>query len=390
MNLKRVSSIDALRGFALLGILLVNMMHFQYATETKEVISQFPYFNENVYYAIRILLQGSFLTMFAFIFGFSIMQFYHSRLTKQLSYKKPLVKRGIATLLIGLLHFLLIWEGDILTSYGFMIIISVFFIHVNEKILKILTYVMFAIYLLFNAFLRYTSDNLISLGSELSGTMTYIEGTYLDMLNGRLLFGMDEVLISPIINFIVYLINISTVPTLLMAFVFLGMLLAKRDILGKQKFTHIKAIYWIPLLVIGLGLKFGLLLSNFWGMLLLSIGAALLTFGYVYLFLFLYDKVFHHRIKLVFESVGKMSISNYITTSIVMTTLFSGYGFGLATKLGLLNGIWVALLLYVLQAIVSYFWMTKFKQGPIEYLMRLWIYSDDKKKPVNESTTMTS
>lgn len=390
MNLNRVTSIDALRGFALLGILLVNMMHFQYATESKDVISQYPFFSEEIFYSIKILLQGSFLSMFAFIFGFSIMKFYQSRVVKQISFKLPLIKRGIALFLLGLIHYIFIWEGDILTSYGFMIIVVVFFVNSSEKVLKILALVMFVFYLLLNTVMRLSAESSILQQSQMLDSQLYASGTYVDMLNNRLLFGLDSVLGSHIVNFIVHIMNVTTVPIVLLPFAIIGMIVAKRDYEGKQAFKSIGARYFVPLVIVGVLLKSALLFNNFGGMFLLSIGAAVLTFGYIYLFLFGYEKLFHSRIKLAFESIGKMSISNYIFQSIVLTTLFANYGFGLAGKVGLLYGCLIAIALYVSQAILSLLYFKFFKQGPLEYVIRLWIYSGDKKSQQNKSKTTIS
>src|SRR5690606_22196557 len=113
--------------------------------------------------------------------------------------------------LLGLIHYIFIWEGDILTSYGFMIIVVVFFVNSSEKVLKILALVMFVFYLLLNTVMRLSAESSILQQSQMLDSQLYASGTYVDMLNNRLLFGLDSVLGSHIVNFIVHIMNVTTV-----------------------------------------------------------------------------------------------------------------------------------------------------------------------------------
>lgn len=379
MNINRVHSIDALRGFALLGILIVNMMHFQYATEHLGVLSSKPYFNEAMLYVIKILFQGSFLTLFAFLFGFSIMQFTYSRRNKLLPQNLPIFKRGLALFIIGLVHYIFIWPGDILASYGVMILFFLALVHAEFKVLKIFMYIFFPIYFLLNTAMRFSSNSSTDLNNQIQHNLIYSTGTYSEVFNLRLTFGLGEIYFSPLVNFFLHMFNVVMVPLVLIPFAIYGMYVSKQQLENIKPFKATSVKIWLPITIIGVALKSGVLLGNFIGMVCLTLGSILTTYGYMHMFLTLHQNVFSEKLKLVFESVGKMTISNYLAQSVILTLLFSHYGLGLSGKVGLFGGLIIAIVLFVLQGITSYFIIKKFKQGPMEYLIRKFIYSGDKK-----------
>ena len=75
-----------------------------------------------------------------------------------------------------------------------------------------------------------------------------------------------------------------------------------------------------------------------------------------------------------FAAVGRMALSNYLTHSIVMTTVFYGYGLGLYADVPRLwqQGFVVAMIW--VQLIVSPWWLTRFRFGPVEWLWRSLTY----------------
>jgi uncharacterized protein len=72
--------------------------------------------------------------------------------------------------------------------------------------------------------------------------------------------------------------------------------------------------------------------------------------------------------------VGRMAFTNYITQSIVCTTIFYGFGLGLYDKLSPLAGTGIVFTLYGLQIILSRIWLTHFRYGPLEWLWRTLTY----------------
>src|SRR5690606_11382521 len=73
-------------------------------------------------------------------------------------------------------------------------------------------------------------------------------------------------------------------------------------------------------------------------------------------------------------SAGRMSLSNYLAQTIVLTTLFYGYGFALYGRIGPATALLIALVLYIAQLVVSVLWMNRFTYGPMELLWRKGTY----------------
>jgi len=105
----RISTIDGLRGFALLGILIVNITTFR---------SGNPAFTGANWWADRLilgLLQGKFILIYSFLFGLGFaLQLEHAG---DRAYQRRYFRRLLGLLLLGVAHFVLLWEGDILLSY---------------------------------------------------------------------------------------------------------------------------------------------------------------------------------------------------------------------------------------------------------------------------------
>ncbi len=72
--------------------------------------------------------------------------------------------------------------------------------------------------------------------------------------------------------------------------------------------------------------------------------------------------------------VGRMALTNYLLQTVVCTTLFYGYGFGLYGKIGIAGGIFLTVVIYALQIPLSKWWLTHFRFGPMEWLWRSATY----------------
>jgi uncharacterized protein len=73
-------------------------------------------------------------------------------------------------------------------------------------------------------------------------------------------------------------------------------------------------------------------------------------------------------------AVGRMALSNYLTHSIVCTTLFYGYGFGLFGTINRTGLAAIVLSIWIVQFVVSPIWLKSFRFGPAEWLWRSLTY----------------
>ncbi|MCB0113575.1 MAG: DUF418 domain-containing protein, partial [Caldilineaceae bacterium] len=106
----------------------------------------------------------------------------------------------------------------------------------------------------------------------------------------------------------------------------------------------------------------------------LNIGSVLLSMSYVAGIMLISQSNRGHRILAPLAPVGRMALTNYLTHSIVMTTLAYGYGFGLFGQVGLALGFVMAVALYAVQIPLSRWWLSRFRFGPFEWLWRTLTY----------------
>ena len=114
---ERVQVIDMLRGFALLGILLVNMQFFNtpsylLSTEARQLAPV----DRVATWLINFFAEGKFYTMFSFLFGFGFAVQLVRAEARGVRFVPVYLRRLFVLLLIGIVHGLLLWYGDILKT----------------------------------------------------------------------------------------------------------------------------------------------------------------------------------------------------------------------------------------------------------------------------------
>ncbi|MHA7965169.1 DUF418 domain-containing protein [Paenibacillus sp. CAU 1782] len=369
----RLIGIDGIRGLSLLGILLANTLAFQYGIWEAEIISffQLSALDEAVYSAVLILVKGSFAPIFAFLFGFGTIKMSQSLEQRGLSPYPFLIRRFLFLLVAGLLHFLLVWEGDVLATYGLSGFLLLAFLKVKPKALIIIGISILALF------------SLMSYGGAGSTSMpganwedfaresmnVYQNGGYAAIQSFRLELGP-----GPLSQFI-FIVGWLFIPILISSMFVFGMAAAKAKLFhrpAEEKGLYIKfAAILIPL---GLASK---AVSVVWPQLgiggsLNTLGGTVLALGYVFAFALLFirqnEAPAAWRTGLI--SVGKLSLSNYLLQTAFGVMIFYGYGLGLFGKLGTTIGCLLAIAFFGLQTLGSGLYLRRFKMGPAEKLLR--------------------
>ena len=376
MRTKRVRFIDALRGLSLLGILLANLLIFHYGIWGKDEISYFSLSNtdKGLYSFLKIVVEGSFMPIFTFLFGYSLVKLAESIKNKNGKVKRHLWRRFLLLFSLGLLHSTYLWEGDILAFYGLMGIFLLIFLNRKKKTLIIWGVVLF---ILTGAAGYGVVEQSIEEEKRMSDYIEktygiYKSGTYEEIKehrnNENPLFSEDELETVFLVLFILLFAPLLTSPMFLF-----GMAAAKGGLFQQMEQEEKWYKLSMALLPIGLLLKSLAVLGNVtnWTDIYLHLGAQFLSIAYIGTFAFLFRKFSASKVFLGLESAGKLSLTNYISQSIVCTFIFYGYGLGQFGTLGLLNSILLVLLLFVFQCISSYFYLKRFKRGPLEMIIRM-------------------
>lgn len=367
----RIEALDALRGFSLLGILIANMLYFQYGDITINTIEPTTWWDNVAFYFTKIFIEASFYPIFGFLFGYGIILFVRALENRDLKTPGPLWRRVIGLIILGSLHITFVWDGDILLTYGAGLIIIISFIKRKVKTLLIWASVLAVLMI---PLLILKTDVLLLAGLEES-TAVLANGTYWEVVQQRI--GLTEEV--PLIFFLIGL-PIALGFIVLLAFftigpfVLLGMAAAKKDF-----FTHIrlrtKLLKRLALLVpLGLVCKSFLYWDHFAGKLIYGTGTYLLAIGYIALFTLIYLAKDETKLAQAFVSMGRLSLTNYLMQSIIFTSIFYGYGFGLFGKLGVAVGLLLAIVVYILQLYISGIYTKRLSIGPVEWLLRKFVY----------------
>ncbi len=376
----RIHAIDGIRGFSLFGILLANMLIFQYGLWGKDEIHIFELsrVDQYTYTFTKIFIEGSFMPIFTFLFGYSMIMMKNSLERKNLRVKWHLFRRMIMLIVIGLLHSIYFWEGDILFLYGAMGILLLMF--VNRKPKTILIWGV-SLFLLFGIGSFFGEEELQQ--ADMDFTDAYIEktteiyssGTYAEIKDYRNNNEEDPLSKELGESKMVFLVLLT--PLVIAPMFLFGMYAAKRKMFFRPHKE--KRFYWIGFI---LCLPVGLLLNiigyfysdNNWAMGFAMIGEILLAFGYIFLVALLYCRKSKFRILTYLESIGKLSLTNYIMQTVICTTIFYGYGFALFGRAGVTDGILLGIVVFALQIYFSTIYLNHFRYGPLEKITRSFTY----------------
>lgn len=374
-NNQRVHAIDGIRGFSLFGILLANMLIFQYGITGKDYIGFFDMstIDKGMYHLIKILVEDSFLPIFTFLFGYALVMMRNSLERKQKRIKWHLSRRSLGLLGLGLLHATFLWEGDILTLYGIMGILLLVFVNRKPKTILIWGLLLFSL-LILSSVGDIGEDDALSVDE--ADVATYIDetnyiygtGTYAEINTHR-----NEVeppmfakLEDKKLGLIFLLLPFFIAPMFLF-----GMYAAKKEFFfhpeKERKYYFIGSILFLPL---GILLK---TLGHFYGWeAIISVGGPLLAVGYIACLGLFYSNIRNTRFLKPFESIGKLSLTNYIGQTVICTTIFYGYGLGLFNMYGVTWGVLLSIVIFAAQFLVSTWYLKHFRYGPLERLLRIW------------------
>ncbi|HSI67135.1 MAG TPA: DUF418 domain-containing protein [Planococcus sp. (in: firmicutes)] len=371
---ERVEAIDLMRGVALFGILLVNMLAFHTPYSYIDPHTWFEgTMNSTVYSYIDIFIQASFYPLFAMLFGYGLaMQF--MRTEAQGRPFIPLATKRLAVLLgFGVIHAFFIWYGDILITYAIMGFLLIGLLRFPAKWLLSLGSILYVVPHLLLLVLMFIAVSLnpnfyTGIQEVQNSFAAYPAGSYSEIFSQRL---SDWYYQNNPANFFVM---IFTILPLMMA----GAAAAKWHLIERTK-QYRKLWIWLAVLPLSLGLLLKatpyLFEKNYAFTYLQDFfGGPLVAVGYAALIALVAQKELALKLLSPVVKVGRMSLTTYITQSILATSIFYSYGLGLYGQVNLLTGTWIAIGIFILQLIFAELWFTKYSQGPLEKLWRKLTY----------------
>lgn len=381
---ERIWAIDALRGLSLFGVLAINLDALFRVTFFEGFLP--PSAASPVDRLAEAFLGFAFefkaISLFSLLFGVGLA-IQHGRLVHDPRRPTLLLRRLLVLLGFGLVHLFLIWNGDILTEYGIagLVALPVLLFASRSALLSasmLLLVLFIAIpWILPFAFPQFSTAWLTNHVAE--ARQIYGTGSFLEAMR----FRIAEV--PMIARFLAYIFPRT------LALVFFGIWLWRSDAIRRLS-EHRTALVGVASGLIAVGL---LLTAQDKGYLVLlqvspfasfwlhfawatmgDVAPLLVASGYAALLLAGSGSASVRRVLQFAVPVGRMAFTNYIVQSIVLGLLFYGYGFGLTGRIGAAGGLAIAVAVYAAQAILSTFWLRRFRYGPLEWLWRSLMYGE--------------
>jgi uncharacterized protein len=389
--LQRIVALDVLRGFALLGILIMNIQAFSMpwaAYFNPTVYGDLTGANRWVWVLSHILADQKFMTIFSLLFGAGIILLTTRLEERGQSAWKIHYRRNFWLLLFGLAHAYLLWTGDILVLYALCAVVVFWFRQLSPRWLLVGGLVSLAVP---SALIWFAGATIATWPPELytemlktwqpdsmaiQGELAAYRGGWLAQMEMRLPQSLE----------------IHTYALIFWGFwragglMLIGMALYKWGVVTAKRSPRFYTVMALMGLIAGLSAatygvqqnflhKWEMAFSrfgpgfhfNYWGSLLVS-------GGYVGLVMLWAQWGGLARLQAALAAVGRMALSNYLLHTLIATTIFYGHGLGLFGSVDRTGQMAIVLVIWTCQLVWSPIWLHYFRFGPAEWLWRSLTY----------------
>lgn len=390
---ERIYTLDVVRGFALLGILIMNMPGFanSFFVEADGSHLWSAPIDRAAELAREMLFSGKFNSMFSLLFGIGFtIQFARMQDLAPARATGLYLRRLLVLLGLGLLHATVFWTGDILHVYAVLgLLLLLVLRRASDRVIIVLT-ILLVFYPAISGIAR-----LLLMTPEVTARLV-AEAQAFEASNNRA-YGSGTFLAAAHEHFreFVYFYDngwsfwstagfyAQMATTMLM-----GVLLGRHHIPQRiaELMPVIKRLQWWAL---GIGLvcatTFGTIfefervpgpspLKVLGSVTYVLARLALMCFYVLTITRLAQQPIWQHRFAPI-AAAGRIPLTNYLAQTLICTTLFYGWGFGLWGKVGPAAQLALAVsIFFLVQAPLSVLWLRRFEYGPLEYAWRVLTY----------------
>lgn len=387
---ERIAAIDVLRGFALLGILLMNIQSF--AMIGMAYLNPYTYgdmtgANYLVWWACHVFADQKFMTIFSALFGAGIVLFADRREADSGRPARIHYRRMAVLLVIGLIHAYAIWFGDILVTYALCGMVVYPLRRLRPRTLIVLGLALISVHSLINlglaaswprwpaearaGFLRDFTPTPEKVAQEVAA----MRGSWLEQMPVR---ARGAVMFQTVMLATWSFWRVTGLMLIGMALFRLGVFGAKLDrriyagmvvfglaagiplILAGQR--AVAAHEWDPAYLLFTGGGY-----NYWGSLFVSL-------AYVGLIMLACGSGRLAWLTAPLAAVGRLALTNYLMQSLIATLIFNGHGLGLFGSIDRVGQVGIVLTIWAFQLVTSSWYVRRFRFGPAEWLWRTCTY----------------
>lgn len=385
---QRIEVIDALRGFAILGIILANIfswsgIKFMPITELK----LFPSFEIDlfVYHLNGILIDTKFYTIFSLLFGIGFYLQFNKNRNNQADFMSIYYRRLGFLLLFGAIHTFF-WSGDILAIYAIVGFIFVQFRNLKPKTMLILGSIAFVTPLFIDMIMLNVAPGYMVPPEKLALK------TYIDLSPAEVTEPFRNGSFWDVIQMNFHNVKwryFDLLPTgrlfKIFAFFMLGFYLMATNYFVEKAYSKMRLFFYILI-----GLSFTIIaksddvhgsMANFpsdWNNILykflFSFGQLNLAFAYVSILTIAYKSALGKKLMIGLKYVGRMSFSSYLSHTIFGILIFYPFAVGIYGSLSLWQVEVLAIAIYITQVFMAKVWLKYYSFGPLEWLWRSLTY----------------
>jgi uncharacterized protein len=374
----RLAYLDLLRGFAILGILISNLPilaepPFSMVVHHNDLSSWVKLFS-------LFFISGKFFLIFSFVFGYGFTILLASSERNGYDAKIIFFRRLFGLFFLGILHATLFFNGDILVTYSLLGVVLYFSRNMEDsKLFKIVVLFWFISLLCYGVLGIISHYSLIGdpnlTARMIEESMNGYSGSFFSAVIQRV---KELSYTFPFILFFNW-------PSAFFMFL-IGLYLGRKESLANPEllFERFKGKWvWIVLLgIIGNSLfSFGQMketsyLVSFLSTSMLAIGGVCFALIYCYaLYQFSKSENFIlSKLREAMKKAGTMSLTNYLSHSIILSFIFNGWGLGLYGKLKPEIALLITIPLYGFNLVFSSIWRNYFSMGPFETILRKFTY----------------
>lgn len=397
---ERHDILDILRGFALFGVLLANMVlttQFLALTQQQRAARPTPDLDKVGEFFTGTLVDGKFFTLFSILFGLGFAVQLARASDRGVSVLPTYSRRLSILFVIGALHGMLLWFGDVLHIYALLGFVLILFRNRSER-----TVLVWAIGIGCFVVVRPILDcyatsqgweHFMAFGRGVPSSELYerlMQGTYADLIAlnwdvhlqdyGEIGFGGN----------IVWW-HLDILSKLLFGFYLGRRMVLQRATAYRELFQ--RALPWLlPIGLIGSAYMqmawvydIGLPEDAMWRAVLDGLHqlfVVVLALAYVCVITLLHQHPRWAARMHVLAPMGRMALTNYLTHSVCFLLIFYGLGLGLLGKAGTAACIALSFAIFALQVALSRWWLKRYRFGPVEWLWRCLTYG--KRQPLRQ------
>lgn len=399
---ERIPVIDVLRGVAIFGILVVNVLYFFNPWYAPMTTADSTTGEHVVKFITNTFFVSKFYTLFSFLFGLGMAIQIERAQAKDVPFLPVYLRRLLVLAIFGVVHGVFLWTGDILLMYAVIGFITVMlFRNRSPKTLFVWVLVFLVLPVLFIAL----SAGLVEIARQAppeTGAYEQVQAAFetaQEEIRQEVAAATEAYRHGSWWTVTRYraseFFSLVSSSMLFMAPTVLGMFLLGLRAGKKGWFTHLAANQALFRRLLTWALPIGLVLNLFVGatgfeqnklgieiftllelaqVSALAVGSVLLSLSYIAGIVLLSRTATGARLLTPLAPVGRMALTNYIAHSVVMSTLAYGYGAGMFGSTSLVTGFLLAIALYAAQIPISAWWLRRHRYGPLEWLWRRLTY----------------